>query len=93
MQYKNLNDILREPVIKTSLGDDLRLYLLTLLADERGHNVRNNICHGLTLPEQLNEGLSTQTLHALLAVSLIRRNEEASAAPSSSDNTPISKRK
>jgi len=38
-QYKNHNDILREPIIKTSLGDDLRLYLLTFLADERCHNL------------------------------------------------------
>lgn len=73
MQLKNLNDILREPAIKESLGDDLRLYLLTFLADERGQNIRNNICHGLAAPAQFNQRLSDQTLHPLLAVSLVRK--------------------
>ena len=76
MQIKNLNDILREPTIKQSLGEDLRLYLLTFLADERGLNVRNNISHGLVPPEQFNQGLGDQTLHALLAVSLVRQKRE-----------------
>ena len=76
MQLKNLNDILREPTIKASLGEDLRLYLLTFLADERGQNVRNNISHGLVPPAQLNQGLSDRTLHALLAVSLVRQKSE-----------------
>jgi hypothetical protein len=75
VQLKNLNDILREPTIKTSLGEDLRLYLLTFLAEERGQNIRNNICHGLASPEQFNQALSDQVLHALLAVSLVRRQE------------------
>jgi Domain of unknown function (DUF4209) len=73
MQYKNLNDILREPAIKTALGEDLRLYLLTFLADERGQNIRNNMCHGLAPASQFNERLADQTLHALLAVALVRK--------------------
>jgi hypothetical protein len=73
MQLKNLNDILREPAIKECLGENLRLYLLTFLADERGQNIRNTICHGLATPQQFNQGLSDQTLHALLAVSLVRQ--------------------
>jgi len=76
MQLKNLNDILREPTIKASLGEDLRLYLLTFLADERGQNVRNNISHGLVPPAQFNQGLSDQTLHAVLAVSLVRQKSQ-----------------
>jgi cation transport regulator ChaC len=74
MQLKNLNDILREPTIKECLGEDLRLYLLTFLADERGQNIRNTICHGLATPQKFNQGLSDQTLHALMAVSLVRQN-------------------
>jgi hypothetical protein len=74
MQLKNLNDILREPAIEQSLGEDLRLYLVTFLADQRGQNIRNTICHGLAAPAQFNQRLADQTLHALLAVSLIRQN-------------------
>src|SRR5262249_54041851 len=77
MQIKNLNDILREQAIKAALGEDLRLYLQTFLADERGQNIRNNVCHGLTPAPQFNQRLADQTLHALLAVSLVRKTISA----------------
>jgi Domain of unknown function (DUF4209) len=79
MQVKNLNDILREQAIKDALGEDLRLYLLTFLADERGQNIRNNVCHGFAAPAQFNQRLADQTIHALLAVSLVR--QKASLPP------------
>jgi len=60
MQLKNLNDILREPAIKACLGEDLRLYLLTFLADERGQNIRNTICHGLATPQQSTKDSATK---------------------------------
>lgn len=75
MQVKNLNDILREPAIKQALGDDLRLYLLTFLADERGQNIRNNVCHGMAGPALFNERLADQTLHAVLALALVREKQ------------------
>jgi hypothetical protein len=73
MHLKNLNDVLREPAIKQALGDDIRLYLQTLLADERGQNVRNTVCHGFAVPDQFNRRLADQVLHALLTVSLVRQ--------------------
>jgi hypothetical protein len=75
MQLKTLNEILREQAIKSALGEDLQLYLLTFLVDERGQNIRNIVCHGLAAPEQFNQRLADQVLHALLAVSLIRAAE------------------
>ena len=72
VQVKNLNDILREPAIKHALGDDVRLYLQTFLADERGQNIRNIVCHGLAAPALFNYRLADQALHALLTVSLVR---------------------
>jgi hypothetical protein len=72
VQVKNLNDILREPAIKQALGDDVRLYLQTFLADERGQNIRNLVCHGLAAPGLFNYRFADQALHALLTVSLVR---------------------
>jgi len=77
VQVKNLNDILREPAIKQALGDDVRLYLQTFLADERGQNIRNIVCHGLASPSLFNYRLADQTLHALLTVSLVRAKESS----------------
>lgn len=84
MQLKNLNDILREPAIKQALGEDIRLYLQTFLADERGQNIRNTVCHGLAAPEQFNRRLADQALHALLTVSLVRQK---TADPSEQEKT------
>jgi len=84
MQVKNLNEILREPAIKSALGEDIHLYLLTFLADQRGQNIRNVICHGFATPAHLNQRVADRILHVLLALSLIRENanpkEETSAS-------------
>ena len=48
------------------------LYLLTFLVDERGQSIRNNIAHGLAASKQFSQGLSDQTLHSVLALSLVR---------------------
>jgi hypothetical protein len=74
---KTLNEVLRETAIKEVLGEDRRLYLLTLLADERGYNIRNKVCHGLAPPELFSQPLADQILHALLVVSLVRAEEKA----------------
>ena len=88
MQLKNLNDILREPAIKQALGDDIRLYLQTFLADERGQNIRNTVCHGLAAPSLFNRRLADQALHALLTVSLVR--QKVTEPPPDEKNTPPS---
>jgi hypothetical protein len=88
MQLKNLNDILREQPIKQALSENLQTYLLTFLADQRGQNIRNVICHGLAQPAQMNKGLATQALHALLALALVRQkapDPEAAQEPRPSD--------
>lgn len=77
MQVKNLNDILREESIKACLGEDLHLYLLTFLADPRGHNVRNRVTHGLVPAEQFTTQLSDRVMHVLLALALVRERQEA----------------
>jgi len=79
MQVKNLNEILREAAIQKALGEDLQLYLLTLLVDQRGQNVRNMICHGFATPAHLNQRMADRILHVLLTLSLVRENPNPSA--------------
>jgi hypothetical protein len=87
MQLKNLNDLLREQGIKNALGENLQTYLLTFLADQRGQNTRNIICHGLAQPAQMNKGLATQTLHALLALALVREKDSNTTQELASKST------
>ena len=71
-QEKNLNDILREPVLREILGEDVRLYLLMLLADQRGWNLRNSLCHGMLDITQVNRVVSDRILHVLLVLGSFR---------------------
>jgi len=82
MQVKNLNEILRESAILNALGEDIQLYLLTLLADQRGHNIRNMICHGFATPLHLNQQMADRILHALLTLALVRERPNPSAQTS-----------
>jgi len=68
---KNLNDILeREQVIKDALGEGVHLYLLTFLADPRGHNLRNRLGHGLMTAADFRREISDRVLHILLVLAL-----------------------
>ena len=75
MQLKNLNDILREEAIKQSVGEDLQLYWLVFLADARGFNLRNDVCHGLMPAASFRKELADRVVHCILTLGLIRKKE------------------
>jgi hypothetical protein len=76
MQVKNLNDLLREDVLKSVFGQDRQLYLLVFLADSRGHNIRNHVSHGLLGGRAFNRFVTDRVLHCLLILGLIRRPQQ-----------------
>lgn len=78
MTEKTLTDILEyEPIIRDRLGEDTHLYLVAFLADPRGMNIRNRMCHGLMAEEDFNRGVSDRVLHTLLMLGSIRRKKAA----------------
>ena len=74
MQFKNLNDLLQraEWSIPGERGEDLRMYLLAMLAHPKGLNIRNAVAHGLLTDSEFDRALSERVLHVLFAVALIR---------------------
>ena len=46
MLLKAMDDIFREETLTKTLGDAAK-YLQILLTDQRGWNIRNNLCHGM----------------------------------------------
>ncbi|MGA2074547.1 MAG: DUF4209 domain-containing protein [Terriglobia bacterium] len=82
MYEKNLNEILREEEVRQALGESLWRYFLVFLADERGQNVRNWVCHGRLAPAQFGRQLSSRVMHVLLCLALCRSKvaTEASSA-------------
>jgi|GEM_PF-1018868 len=85
MTEKTLTDILEhEPVIRERFGDDAHLYMVAFLADSRGMNIRNRMCHGLMGEDDFNRWVSDRVLHTLLLVGSCRR-KLADAPPSETD--------
>jgi hypothetical protein len=80
-QEKTLNDILWEPAVRAGMGDDLTLYLRTLLADQLGWNIRNRLAHGLMGTDELTRAVADRAFHVLLLLGLFRnQNDEGRTA-------------
>lgn len=74
MTEKSLTDILEfEPAIKEQFGDDAHLYMIAFLADSRGLNIRNRMCHGLMIEEDFNRWVSDRVLHTMLVLGMCTR--------------------
>lgn len=82
MQSKNLQDALeRDKDVRTILGENLRMYLLSTLAHNKGLNIRNEVCHGLWTTDQFTKTAGERVLHVLLSVSMLRAKPEPHVAP------------
>jgi hypothetical protein len=71
-QLRTFDDILRDNIIETSLGDDFANYLRILLTDQRGWNLRNDVCHGIAPIALFNQKTADRILHALVCLGVIR---------------------
>lgn len=66
----NMGDILYSVEVADALGADITLHLLTLYADPRGFNLRNDIAHGLITPNEMDAGTAARVIHSLLVLSI-----------------------
>lgn len=66
----NMGDILYSDEIKKGLGDDISLYFSALYADPRGHNLRNQMAHGLLEAEDMAESIANLLIHSLLVLGI-----------------------
>jgi hypothetical protein len=73
LMMKNLEDVLREAPVAKSLTENVVLYLRVLLTDQRGWNLRNNICHGNCTTESFGRPMTDRLLHALLVLACVQR--------------------
>jgi hypothetical protein len=76
MLLRNLDDLLRDEIIKANLGSQIVFYLRILLTDQRGWNLRNIISHGLVPSTMLNRRQADRVVHVLLLISGIRKKED-----------------
>jgi hypothetical protein len=59
----------------TGLGENVVHYLRVLFTDQRGWNIRNDVCHGITAVAAFSSQLTDRIFHALLVLALLRERE------------------
>jgi hypothetical protein len=68
---RTFDEILRDDIIKESLGEDFADYFRILFTDQRGWNLRNSVCHGMASPNMFNPQTADRIFHALICLGLI----------------------
>lgn len=72
---KTFDEILRDDIIKNSLGEDFADYFRILFTDQRGWNIRNSVCHGMATPHMFNAQTADRIIHALICLGLIHEKK------------------
>lgn len=72
MNLSNLDKLLRCEQLHAVLGEKIALYLRVLLTDQRGWNVRNKVCHGISDDSEFGVALADRVFHALLLLASVR---------------------
>ena len=67
-----LDDILKDDVVVETFGENFSYYARILLTDQRGLNIRNNLCHGLVDPAFFNGTIADRLLHLLCVLTLVK---------------------
>lgn len=75
MQFRTLDDLLQDDMVSNCFGEDAVFYFRTLLTDQRGWNLRNNVCHGIGNNATFNYSTADRVLHILLCLSRVREND------------------
>ena len=72
---KTLDDLLREQAIVETLGESVAHYFQVLLTDQRGWNIRNDVCHGISPVQAFSWPMTDRIFHALLILATVREKE------------------
>lgn len=74
-QLRALHEILDSEQVKRALGEDATLYFKVVLTDQRGWNIRNDVCHGFSPHDQFSKGVADRLMHILLVLAQLRVRE------------------
>jgi hypothetical protein len=72
---KTFDELLRDQKIADLFGEDIVLYLRVLFTDQRGWNLRNDVCHGMVPFNGFGINIADRIIHALLCLALVRSRE------------------
>lgn len=80
LMLKTFDDLLREEAVAKTLGENASHYFRVLFTDQRGWNIRNDVCHGITSLPAFSWPITDRIFHAVLVLALLRGHEEESAS-------------
>jgi hypothetical protein len=86
--FNNLDELLRKPETLDALTLDGVRYLRILLTDQRGWNVRNEVCHGVLPADHFGPTIADRLLHTVLLIGCIRACEPSDTAASETGTGP-----
>jgi hypothetical protein len=69
---RNLDELLTDDKIAEFWGEDKTIYLRTMLTDQRGWNIRNNVCHGILNARSFSSSYMNRLLHVCFVIALVR---------------------
>lgn len=83
MHLKTFDEILRDQRVINIFGEDMSLYFRILFTDQRGWNLRNDVCHGIIPAATFQVNITDRVFHVLLCLALVRdkENNSQSAEP------------
>lgn len=76
LQLRTLDDLLREKTIGECFGKDAAFYFRILLTDQRGWNIRNDVCHGIIPAGAFNYSTADRIVHIILCLAQVREQEK-----------------
>lgn len=73
-QLKTFNELLGDEIIKMAFSEDVQIYLRVLFTDQRGWNIRNDVCHGICDVNSFSYQSIERIIHVLLILGILRKN-------------------
>ncbi|WP_158774283.1 DUF4209 domain-containing protein [Cobetia sp. L2A1] len=74
LQLRTFDDLLRDESVESCFGVDSSFYFRILLTDQRGWNIRNNVCHGISPANAFNYSTADRIMHVILCLALVRES-------------------
>jgi len=72
---RTLDEILRDSKLVQAVGEDVSLYFRVVLTNQRGWNVRNEVCHGDWPARYFSKGVADRLIHILLVLAQVRADD------------------
>lgn len=72
LQLRTLDDLLRDEKVKECFGIDLSFYFRILLTEQRGWNIRNDVCHAISPSGGFSPSTADRIMHVILCLAQVR---------------------